>query len=224
MGNPVEVAKSLPRIFRGFEVVVVQGGRIIPFGDLGLKLKIPKISIGKGKPKVSMKRVFPEKLRKKTTALLQQHGGKLVMAVGLVATLIPVVGWIVGPLVTAGGTALDQAQQARLAARIAMKKQQALTAAKDRYENGQTTEAQYQAEVEGIAGSVAAEVLAEDAAEQKAAADAAAAPAPAPAPAPTVEPPPVKYLAPAPAAPSSGMPAWLIPAGAAAAVALFMMR
>jgi len=107
-----------------------------------------------------------KKLMADTEEFLKKNGGKLMMAVGAVATLIPVVGWIVGPVLAAGGKILDEKQQADWAARLAKLKEKELTALKDQFDNGLLSEEEYESKVKAVLEEGARELVAEDKAKE----------------------------------------------------------
>jgi len=98
---------------------------------------------------------------KKTTKVLHTKGGKLMMAAGAVATVVPVVGWIAGPIISAGGAELDKAQKAKLAAKLAAKKEPELLEAKQELETGVITDEEYKDKVIGTLEQSAKEVRTE---------------------------------------------------------------
>lgn len=101
-------------------------------------------------------------LSQKTEAFLKQHGGKLLMAVGTVAVVIPVVGWIAGPVLAIAGKVLDSAQTAQYAAKIAKKKQAELLALRKRYENGEISDEEYKKLSQGEYADALKEIVAEE--------------------------------------------------------------
>ena len=84
---------------------------------------------------------------KKTTKVLKEHGGEIVMAVGAVATVVPVVGWIAGPIISAGGSQLSKAQKAKLAKRLVEKKEPELIQVKEEMEAGKLSDKEYEEKV-----------------------------------------------------------------------------
>lgn len=84
---------------------------------------------------------------KKTTKVLHTKGGKLMMAAGAIATVVPVVGWIAGPIISAGGAQLDKAQKAKLAKKLVEKKEPELLQIKEEMETGQLTDKEYETKV-----------------------------------------------------------------------------
>lgn len=100
-------------------------------------------------------------LGKKTTKVLHEKGGTILMAAGAVATVVPVVGWIAGPIISAGGAALDKAQKAKLAAKLAKKKEPELIEAKKELESGVLTDIEYENKVKDTLEQSAQEVRTE---------------------------------------------------------------
>ena len=98
---------------------------------------------------------------KKTTKVLHTKGGTNLMAAGAVATVVPVVGWIAGPIISAGGAELDKAQKAKLAAKLAAKKEPELLEAKKELESGVITDAEYESKVKDTLEESAQEVRTE---------------------------------------------------------------
>jgi len=98
---------------------------------------------------------------KKTTKVLHEKGGTILMAAGAVATVVPVVGWIAGPIISAGGAELDKAQKAKLAAKLAAKKEPELLEAKKELESGVITDAEYESKVKDTLEESAQEVRTE---------------------------------------------------------------
>ena len=98
---------------------------------------------------------------KKTTKVLHTKGGTILMAAGAVATVVPVVGWIAGPIISAGGAELDKAQKAKLAAKLAAKKEPELLEAKKELETGAITDAEYEEKVKNTLEESAQEVRSE---------------------------------------------------------------
>ena len=98
---------------------------------------------------------------KKTTKVLHEKGGTILMAAGAVATVVPVVGWIAGPIISAGGAQLDKAQKAKLAAKLAAKKEPELLEAKKELESGVITDAEYESKVKDTLEESAQEVRTE---------------------------------------------------------------
>lgn len=129
-------------------------------GKIKIKMPVIKLPLARNKALATF--------QKKTTKVLQEKGGLILSAAGTVATVIPVVGWIAGPLMVVAGGALAAAQQARLAKKIAERRKKDLESAKNEWVAGNLTDEQYEARVKKIAGEEAASVIAEDIAEQKA--------------------------------------------------------
>jgi len=111
--------------------------------------------------KFSFKTIIPKKFAKQATTILHTKGGKLMMAAGAVATVVPVVGWIAGPIISAGGAQLDKAQKAKLAAKLAAKKEPELLEAKKELESGAITDAEYEEKVKNTLEESAQEVRSE---------------------------------------------------------------
>lgn len=101
-------------------------------------------------------------LGQKTEDFLKKNGGKLMMAVGTVATVIPVVGWIAGPALAIGGKVLDSHQTAQLQAKVAARRQKELEALRVQYESGQITSEEYQNRAQGICADEVAKIMAEE--------------------------------------------------------------
>jgi hypothetical protein len=104
-----------------------------------------------------------KRLQHQTTKLLHEKGGILVSVAAKFAYLIPYVGIVVGPALEVAGGALTVAQKARMAAKIAEKRERELQAAQDRYVNGEIDDAQYEALVETIMTDEARAIRAEKA-------------------------------------------------------------
>jgi hypothetical protein len=104
-------------------------------------------------------------LASKTTKILHEKGGVLLATAGAIVTVIPVIGWVAGPLISLAGAGLTMAQQAKFAARVAKHRQQDLMRLKEQWLNGEISDAEYQFRVNEIGGQEAAAFLEEMAAE-----------------------------------------------------------
>jgi len=91
-----------------------------------------------------------QKLVGQTKQFLSQHGGKVMMVAGTVATVIPYVGWIAGPAVVALGKKLDEKQTAAWMAKVAQSREKDLLELKDQFEGGQIDATQYKTKAQGV--------------------------------------------------------------------------
>jgi len=97
----------------------------------------------------------------KASDLWEDHKGEILTVLGLIALLIPVVGLVIGPILSGAGQYVTEEEKKKLAEEVATNKQAELGALKDRLDKGELTQEQYEAEVAKIAGPEALRILEE---------------------------------------------------------------
>jgi len=97
----------------------------------------------------------------KTKDFINENKGEILAALGVIALAIPVIGVVVGGLLTYAGKKVTDAEKERISRRIAEKRKADLERLKNQLDAGEITKAQYEAAVTKIAEEEAPAILAE---------------------------------------------------------------